>query len=531
MHSENLVDRQIGPYLLLEQIGVGGMGVVYRASTPGHDDYVAIKVVGEKACDDPNYQQRFQREIRALSKLDHPHILPILDYGAVENRLYMVMPFVKYGSLAEFLMHSDGVLTLAQAKIVARQVGAALDYAHSQGVIHRDVKPENIMMMGGEHVCLADFGLAKLTGSTLTSLTSTGSVMGTPSYISPEQALGAPVDGRTDIYALGLVLYRCLLGRLPFHADSAIAMINQHISVMPLVPTAISPDFPHRLEEILLKALEKRPERRYQTVEEMSKEMDAAIARLPADLRTQALVTREQIDESTEMDNRPTPMATAIIAPTEGVAPAAEPESRSRRQLVGLAVIGAIIIALALGAMALVRPIQERALHAEQTAQALMARGPLVITQLVTNEAGEPVFIEVTRVITIMAGQETATPTPQNTVTPRPTATPTPTSSPTESGSGAAGAARPTATPGRTSPPAPTATPTVIFTRPPSEPTNTPGSGSVATRPPSNSTNTPGSGGGVQPPRPTATSGNSGSSAGANDAPPKEPDGIAPAGG
>jgi serine/threonine protein kinase len=522
MEPKNLVDRQIGPYLLLEQIGAGGMGVVYRATAPGHNDYVAVKVVGEKAANDPHDRQRFEREIRALSRLDHPYILPILDYGTDQDRLYMVMPFVQHGSLGEFLIHGCGVLTLAQAQMVARQVGTALDYAHSQGVIHRDVKPENIMMMGGEHVCLADFGLAKLTGTTLTSLTSTGSVMGTPAYMSPEQALGTSVDGRTDIYALGLVLYRCLLGRLPFYADTAIAMINQHISMMPVVPTAINPDFPHRLEEILLKALEKQPERRYQKVEEMSKAMDAVIARLPADLRTQALVTQEQIDASTQLNNRPTPMATAVLQRSESTVPAAEPAPSRRRQFVWLAVIAAIIVALALGIMALVQPIQERALHAEQTAQALMARGPLVITQLVTNEAGDPVFIEVTRMVTSVANPPSATPTLPPTATTMPTLTSTPTPTPTESHPGSAGAPQPTATPAYTNTPANTDTPASSITRPPSNPTNTPDSGSGVVRPPSNPTNTSSGSGIVQPPaRPTDTLSNSGSGSGSSDTSPQ----------
>jgi serine/threonine protein kinase len=286
-------------------------------------------------------------------------------------------------------------------------------------------------------------------------------------------------------------------------------MINQHISVMPIVPTAINPDFPHDVEKILLKSLEKKSEQRYQSAGEMTEELGTALSSLPSDLRTQPLVTPEQIEASTQLDNHRKPLVTAVLPQADATEPLAEPATDPRRRLLSLVAVAVIIVALALGITAVIRPIQERALNAEQTAQALMELGPIVITQLVTNEAGEPVYIEVTRIVTYMPGQASPTPSPENTATLTPTSTGTTTPTPTPTSrqaTGSTGASEPEPT----STPAPTRTPDSNITQPPY--TNSPDPGGVATRPPQNPTNTPkpGSGVGPQPPtRPTNTPGNS----------------------
>lgn len=403
--ASELIGQNIGPYTLLEQIGVGGMGAVYRAIVPGRSDYLAVKVIGQSVADDPDYRHRFQREARVASQLDHPNILPVLDFGEIDGILYIAMPFANFGTLGDYLSYA-GVMTPRETAQVAVQIGAALDYAHSQGVIHRDVKPENIMLMGHDLLCLSDFGLAKRTSAAsvaTTQLTMAGNIIGTPSYMSPEQAMGMRLDGRSDLYSLGVVLYRCLLGRLPFQSDSPLAMVALQISAMPLAPHAINPDFPPALGTVLLKALAKDPNSRFQTASELVVAFTDALTSLPAGLKGQAVVTPEQIEASVQLSG---PALTPLVAPVINVevqpTRPALVQQRRRRWMLGLAAVLLLVLLLGVGQMALIGPIQQRALHAEQTAEALLLRTPIVITQLVmvTNEAGQPVYIEVTRMVT-----------------------------------------------------------------------------------------------------------------------------------
>lgn len=291
--AEGLGRREIGPYVLQEVIGSGGMGLVWRAiDTSRGDVQVAIKVVADGLVEDPVYQGRFKREAEIASSLKHPFILPVLDYGRDTDVLYMVMPLITTGTLSDVLRRST-CLTPRQTQRVASQVGMALDYAHQRHIIHRDVKPDNIMIVNKGRVCLSDFGLSRLAG--VDTISGPGSVLGSPSYMSPEQARGAALDCRSDIYSFGIVLYQCLVGRLPYRPGNIMEIMGQHVNAEPLAPHAVNRDFPAALESVILRALEKEPERRYATAGLFAAAVMDAVNALPEAQQDAPQATLDQI--------------------------------------------------------------------------------------------------------------------------------------------------------------------------------------------------------------------------------------------
>jgi len=218
--------QMLGPYQIIDQIGKGGMATVYKAYHAAMDRYVALKVVATQLVDEPNFLQRFRQEARLIAKLEHPHILPVHDFGEADGIPYMVMRFLEAGTLKERL--AAGQLTLPEIDHIFTQLANALEYAHEKGVIHRDIKPSNAMLDKRGDVFLTDFGVAKmLEGSS--ALTATGAVTGTPAYMSPEQAQGHKVDQRSDIYSLGVMLFEMLTGRVPFEAETPMAVLFKQI--------------------------------------------------------------------------------------------------------------------------------------------------------------------------------------------------------------------------------------------------------------------------------------------------------------
>ncbi len=260
----NWSGQTIGGYQIAEEIGQGGMAVVYRAYQPQLERWVAIKILQATETSGKEFLARFRREARAIAALRHPNILTIYDYGEERGIAYIVMEYVSGGTLKVHLtgqpMEWPDVATLVIP------MGRALAYAHSQGIVHRDVKPANILLARPNWPLLADFGLVKLMGRQQ-GITRPGVSIGTPAYFSPEQAAGEDVDYRSDIYGLGTVIYELLTGRLPFEADSPIEMMLRRLRESPVPPRRLNPRITPQLDAVILHALARDPATRHPTME------------------------------------------------------------------------------------------------------------------------------------------------------------------------------------------------------------------------------------------------------------------------
>ena len=271
----DLSGNTIGPYRLIEIIGKGGMATVYRAYQSNMDRDVAMKIMSPDFADDPEFVQRFEREAQIIAQLQHPHILPVYDFGRVDRLAYLVMRLMTGGSLNLLLR---GPLPIGRVIELARQIASALDYAHAHGIIHRDLKPTNILLDDLGNAYLTDFGIAKLLASgTVNGLTQPDAVMGTPTYMAPEQWRSEPVDARTDEYALGVIVYQMLLGQVPFASETPHGLMYQHLDKQPPSPTAINPDLPLAIEPVIRRALAKQRDDRYGSAGEMVSDLERAL--------------------------------------------------------------------------------------------------------------------------------------------------------------------------------------------------------------------------------------------------------------
>ncbi|HKC19226.1 MAG TPA: HD domain-containing phosphohydrolase [Candidatus Dormibacteraeota bacterium] len=249
----------LGPYRVMERIGRGGMAAVYRAYHPGLDRHVAIKVLPDFFADEAGYRERFQQEARSVARLKHPNILEVFDFGYEDGVAYLVLELVEGGTLADRVglpMELQDVVPLIE------KIAGALDHAHARGILHRDLKPSNILIHTDGTPVLADFGLARMLGQ-LHRLTSSGTVMGTPEYMSPEQAADEPLGPESDVYSLAVVAYEMLTGRVPFDCATPAATLLSHVT-KPMPPTLeLKGELSAHVEEVLRKALSKRPQDRY----------------------------------------------------------------------------------------------------------------------------------------------------------------------------------------------------------------------------------------------------------------------------
>ena len=266
-------------YTIVKRIGSGGMANVYSGKHAQLERPLVIKVLHPHLARDPEMRVRFRREAEAACQLVHPNICTILDYGEVDQTIFLVMPFLTGGSLADVLVRDRTVLP-DNAATIAAQVSAALDYAHRQGVVHRDIKPDNILFDDDRHAIITDFGIA--TARFHGRLTGTGRAMGTPHYMSPEQAMGKMVDGRSDLYAVGVMLYEMLLGFPPFDGADSYSVGYKHVHEAPVPPEVVDSRTPMPLSAIIMKCLAKSPAERYQRGYELADALIAYLGTLPA---------------------------------------------------------------------------------------------------------------------------------------------------------------------------------------------------------------------------------------------------------
>ena len=275
---DDLTGKQFGPYQIVGPLGEGGMAAVYKAYHPATERYVALKVLPRQLAKDPQFVSRFQREAKLLAQLQHPHILPVFDHGQAEGYTYIVMPFVTGGTLADDLKGEP--LPLPKIRQVTTQIADALTYAHERGLIHRDIKPSNVLIDEGGNCLLTDFGLARMVEGSV-NLTTSGTVMGTPAYMSPEQGSGQKIDSRTDIYSLGVILYQMATGRVPYHAETPVAVIFKHMNDPLPPPRMVNAQLPEEVELVILKALSKRVDDRFPTAKAMAMAIRQAIPETP----------------------------------------------------------------------------------------------------------------------------------------------------------------------------------------------------------------------------------------------------------
>lgn len=273
----NLTGRTIGRYRIVEKLGHGGMAQVYKAYDVERERYVAFKILHPHLTTDDNFATRFEREARAISALNHPRVVHIVDFDNTGTLTYLVMEYLPGISLKAHLRELDANRALMPLPDVVELISAVaegLDYAHGQGIVHRDIKPSNVLLTPDRGPVLTDFGIARVIEAT--AITGDKSTLGTPIYMSPEQCQGAPADARSDIYALGVLLYQLCTGRVPFDADTPYAIILKHISAPLPAPTSLRPELPKGFEAVILKAMSKEPRHRYQTADELAQALQAA---------------------------------------------------------------------------------------------------------------------------------------------------------------------------------------------------------------------------------------------------------------
>jgi len=334
---DDLIGKKFGQFEIIEEIGRGGMATVYRARQASMNRTVAIKVLPRQMLHDPGFYERFEREVDVIAHLEHPHILPIYDFGRAEDVPYIAMRYLGGGSLEQRLRR--GILSLEELEKPLKQIAQALDYAHQQGIIHRDLKPGNIMLDENGNAYLSDFGIARVLGSDLTG----SMIIGTPAYMSPEQANGLPIDGRSDIYSLGVVVFELLTGRGPFQAETPMAILLKHISEPLPSIRELRHDIPESVERVIRQATEKDPDARYSSASEFADAFSAAIANhdtdiMPSSKRPTARRQPDQSELPTQLEKQFP--KTEVISPTAQI---------SRRSWLPIILFGAIMLILITG--------------------------------------------------------------------------------------------------------------------------------------------------------------------------------------
>ena len=276
----NVASALEGRYQILRELGRGGMGIVFQAYDKQLNEQVAIKILSPLLASDPDALERLKREVSAARRVTHSNVIRIHDISEIQGLHYVSMEYFHGVNLKEFI-RKNGILHPQLAFHLASQIGDGLEAAHRQGVIHRDLKSQNIIIDAAHHAKIIDFGLARTAH--LEGMTATGLIMGTPEYMAPEQVAGKKVDERADIYSMGIILYEMFTGRVPFQADSAIAVGFLQLKEEPPAPSSLNPQISSAVEKVILKALEKDPFLRYHSVAELRVDLEkAALQQIPA---------------------------------------------------------------------------------------------------------------------------------------------------------------------------------------------------------------------------------------------------------
>lgn len=280
MQQDTLIGTTLGNYKILAPLGQGGMARVYKARQENLDRDVAVKVLPPWFAADRNFVDRFKLEARLVAKLSHPNIVTVHDASEHQGNLYIVMQLVDGGTLKQRmdnLLMQGKLMDTEEAGRIFTQLADALMYAHEAGIIHRDVKPVNVLLDRSGRPILSDFGIAKVLAGTQAQLTRPGAGVGTPEYMSPEQCQGAAVDGRADIYALGMMLFEALVGRTPFQGDNYPALAHSHVYEEPPRPSLLQPTIGQAVETVILTAIRKHPSQRYQRASDMAMALEQAV--------------------------------------------------------------------------------------------------------------------------------------------------------------------------------------------------------------------------------------------------------------
>jgi eukaryotic-like serine/threonine-protein kinase len=335
-----------GRYRVLRKIGAGGMADVYLCEDLTLGRRVALKVLLQRFLDDPNFVERFRREAKAAAGLNHANLVSIYDWGEVDGTYFIVMEYVE-GETLKDLVRRRGRLGGSEAVRISLQLLAALEFAHRTGIVHRDIKPQNVMLDRDGNVKVMDFGIARAGDS---GMTEAGSILGTAQYLAPEQAKGQPVDERSDLYSVGIVLYEMLTGSVPFKGDTAVTVALKHVNEMAVEPAQMVPGLPYSLNQIILKAIAKDPAERYQTAEQFARDLRSAQVGGPV-----AAATFDAGAEATRLMSPGALVGATSVMTSDPLAQTTGDRGRRRRRWPWVLVIVLLLLVIAAAAYGLTR--------------------------------------------------------------------------------------------------------------------------------------------------------------------------------
>ncbi len=267
-----------GRYQIIEEVGKGSMGIVYKAHDPQIDRRVALKVLRQDRLTSDDFIYRFLKEARAIGRLSHPHIVTVYDVGEDHGTIYIAMEFLEGKPLNQVM--GERRLGLREIIGIGIQAAETLDYAHQKGIVHRDIKPSNILLQSSGQIKITDFGIAHIEDPSASVQTQAGEILGTPAYMSPEQVMSRPVDGRSDLFSLGIILYELSTGRKPFGGENLAAIFNSITQEIPSQPMRINPELPTDLSQIIMKCLNKKKEERFQSGKILANALEATLQKI-----------------------------------------------------------------------------------------------------------------------------------------------------------------------------------------------------------------------------------------------------------